>query len=209
MKLLIASRNRHKVAEIRAIFVCRSLDFVTTEDYPGLPEVEEDGATFEENAKKKAVVLARCTKEWTLADDSGLVVDALGGLPGVISARYAGEPCNDAANNRKLLAALGDTGERTAHFECVLALAGPDGKACSVSGRCRGRIARACRGARGFGYDPLFVPDGYTRTFGELEPELKNRISHRARALAAAWAQWGAFLRAAAAPDGNDPHARS
>ena len=194
MRLLIATRNRHKLEEIRAIFRQPALEAVSTLDFPFVPDVAEDGTTFEENAVKKAVTLARATGLWALADDSGLEVQALGGAPGVRSARYAGEPVDYAANNRKLLAQMAGIGDRRARFRCVIALSSPAGAARTVEGRCEGAIAAAPRGTRGFGYDPVFVAEGETLTFAEMEPDAKNRISHRGRALARAAEAWGAML---------------
>ncbi len=204
--LLIASRNRHKCEEIRALLSVPGLRVVSAADSPELPEVEEDGVTFEENAVKKAVTLATLTGRWALADDSGLEVEALGGAPGVRSARYAGEPPDYAANNRKLLTALDHAPSRRARFRCVLALAAPDGTARTVEGACEGIIAEAERGGHGFGYDPLFVPTGFAQTFAEMAPAEKNALSHRGRALAAARQEWGETLAslARAVPPGED-----
>ena len=198
MKLVLASRNRKKLEEIRVLFHLPELEVVCAVDVPGAPEVEEDGDTFEANAIKKAVALARAAGAWSLADDSGLEVDALGGAPGVRSARYAGEPADDAANNRKLLEDLGGRADRSARFRCVIALASPSGAARTVSGACEGRIIAAPRGAGGFGYDPLFVPIGFEQTFAELDAAAKNRISHRGQALGRARAAWADLLRAGA-----------
>ncbi|MEI8351804.1 MAG: RdgB/HAM1 family non-canonical purine NTP pyrophosphatase [bacterium] len=194
MRLLIATGNAHKLAEIRSILQVPHLDLVSIRDFGSLPAVEEDGATFEANAIKKAVVLARASGLWTLSDDSGLEADALGGEPGVRSARYAGEPSCDAANNRKLLAQLENVDDRRARFRCVIALSDPVGVARTVSGSCEGGLLRHACGSGGFGYDPLFVPDGFSLTFAELEPGIKNRISHRARALDKAVRDWADFL---------------
>ncbi|MBU4200326.1 MAG: RdgB/HAM1 family non-canonical purine NTP pyrophosphatase [Verrucomicrobia bacterium] len=198
MKLLIASRNRHKIEEIRAILNLPAVDLADIEAFPNLPEVVEDGHTFQSNAVKKAVTLALMARVWTLADDSGLEVDALTGAPGVQSARYAGEPVNYEANNVKLLEALRDHEVRTARFRCVVALASADGRAQIVDGTCAGKIIHECRGTGGFGYDPLFVPDGYDQTFAEMDPSLKNQLSHRARALKQARELWGELLASAA-----------
>ena len=195
MKLLIASRNPKKLEEIRAILDIPGLDLVSALDIPDAPDVDEDGATFQENAIKKAVTLARATGLWTLADDSGLEVDALNGAPGVYSARYAGEPVKYEANNRKLLAALMGEANRRARFRCVIALSSPDGDARTVEGACEGSILEVLRGRRGFGYDPLFVPDGWRETFAEMDEAEKNRISHRGRALARARQAWGDLLK--------------
>ena len=164
-------------------------------DFPDLPEVIEDGATFEDNAIKKAVTIARLTEMWTIADDTGLEVDALGGEPGVYSARYAGEPVSYEANNAKLLSALVGTKDRTARFRCVIALSSPSGDARTVEGRCEGSIIDALRGDGGFGYDPLFEPVGYGQTFAEMDIDEKNRISHRAVALQKARDEWFASAK--------------
>ena len=194
MKLLVATRNKHKLREIGEIFRVPGLELVSALDYPDIPDVVEDGATFEANALKKAVTLARATGLWTLADDSGLEVDALGGEPGVYSARYAGEPANYPAYNAKLLAKLRGTENRRARFRCAIAFSDPGGHAHTVEGRCEGVIAEAPRGDKGFGYDPLFVPDGHDQTFAEMESGLKNSISHRGRALDLARSTWGECL---------------
>ncbi|MBN2302752.1 MAG: XTP/dITP diphosphatase [Lentisphaerae bacterium] len=186
MKLLIATGNQNKLREVRQILAAPGVDLVGQDSIGGNWEVIEDGATFEANAVKKAATLAKATGYWTLADDSGLCVDVLGGAPGVLSARYAGEPVDCAANNRKLLAELGSTRNRTARFICVLAIADPSGKCVVIEGECRGRITNEPRGKGGFGYDPLFIPDGYKSTFGEMTSAEKNAISHRAIALARA-----------------------
>lgn len=196
MKLVIATRNPNKLEEIRAIFRINTLELIDLRSYPDLPPVEEDGTTFEENARKKANEAAFATQEWALADDSGLAVEALNGAPGVLSARYAGEPPDYGANNTKLLAELAGQMNRAAVFHCVIALSSPDGTARTVQGACRGTITQAPRGRAGFGYDPIFVPEGHTRTFAELEPQHKNAISHRAVALRLAASQWATILRA-------------
>ena len=196
--LLIASHNTHKMAEIATI-LGEDFDVQSLATHNGAPEVEENGDTFTANAVKKAVetasrlggqALGQALPDFVLADDSGLAVDALGGAPGVRSARYAGGDGNstDAANNAKLLRALVGVadGNRGAQFQCVLALAalGQGGEVRTFEGICRGRIARAESGEDGFGYDPLFIPDGHDLSFAELGPDIKNSISHRARALA-------------------------
>ena len=196
MKILIASRNAHKIQEIREIFDLPGVEWVSTAAFPELAEVVEDGDTFEANALKKATELARATGLWALADDSGLEVAALGNAPGVYSARYAGEPCNHANNNAKLLRELAGKPDRSARFRCVAALSDPTGRAETVSGSCPGRIVAALRGTQGFGYDPLFVPDGYEATFAEMGNEQKNTLSHRGRALALAKEKWGALIAA-------------
>jgi XTP/dITP diphosphohydrolase len=197
MKLLIASQNPKKLKEIREILDLPGLELVSALDLPGAPDIVEDGLTFEENAAKKALTMARASGLWALADDSGLEVDALNGAPGVHSARYAGEPMKYSANNRKLLTTLRGETNRRARFRCVLALASPQGEVRTVEGTCEGAIADGPRGRKGFGYDPLFVPEGHTVTFAEMDPAEKNRISHRGRALAAAQRAWAGLLRGA------------
>lgn len=205
MKLLIASRNEHKIREIRDIFDLPGIEWVSTAAYPELPDVVEDGDTFEANAIKKAVELARATGLWALADDSGLEVAALNNAPGVYSARYAGEPCDHARNNAKLLRELVGVTNRAARFRCVAALSDPAGRAETVSGSCPGRILEALRGTDGFGYDPLFVPEGHNRSFAEMNPAEKNALSHRGRAMSLAKARWGALLASRPAAFPTEP----
>jgi XTP/dITP diphosphohydrolase len=196
--LLIASRNAHKAAEIAAI-LGENFDVQSLARHAAAPEVEENGDTFTANAVKKAAETAawlnsqapgQALPDFVLADDSGLAVDSLDGAPGVRSARYAGGGGNstDAANNARLLHELTDVDDRNrgAQFQCVLALAtlGQAGEVRTFEGICRGRIAQAESGEGGFGYDPLFIPKGHDLSFAELGPDIKNRISHRARALA-------------------------
>lgn len=182
--LLIATRNAHKTEEIAAMLrgICSVRDLASV---PDAPDIEETGATFEENAALKANSISAHTRGWALADDSGLEVDALGGAPGVFSARFAGEPSNDAANNALLLQKLAAAPSvpRSARFRCVLALARDGSAVATFSGTVEGSIVRELRGVGGFGYDPLFIPDGHDRTFGELPAQVKNAISHRSRAL--------------------------
>ena len=189
-RLLIATRNRHKTGELAALL---GADF-QVEDltaHPGMPEIEETGATFLENATLKALAASRHFGGGllVLADDSGLEVDALGGAPGVRSARFAGPGATDCENTALLLARLGNAAERAARFRCAIAIARGGALAATFEGACEGRILGTPRGCEGFGYDPVFVPEGDTRTFAELPGELKNRISHRARATgqALAW----------------------
>ncbi len=200
MQILIASRNAHKIQEIREIFDLPGVEWVSTAEFPRLADVEEDGDTFEVNAIKKATELAKATGLWALADDSGLEVVALGNAPGVYSARYAGEPCNHANNNAKLLRELAGEKDRSARFRCVAALSDPSGRAETVSGSCPGHIIEALRGAQGFGYDPLFVPDGFEQTFAEMGNAQKNQLSHRGRAMTLAKEKWGPLI--ASAPQG-------
>ena len=185
--IVAASKNKHKIEEIEAITKKYGME-VIARDKAGVPddlEIEEDGVTFEENSLKKAAgILAACGQP-TIADDSGLMVDYLDGAPGVYSARFAGEDGNDAKNNEKLLQLLEDVPaeKKTAKFVSVITLAFPDGRVIVARGECPGRIIEAPAGENGFGYDPLFVPDGYDRTFAQLTGEEKNQISHRAYAL--------------------------
>ncbi len=196
MDLMVASRNPGKLKEVESFFCDRGIGDLTLRMLPDeFPEIEEDAATFAGNAIKKAVVAAITTRRWCLADDSGLEVDALDGAPGVRSARYAGASRDDEANNRKLLRELSDCQRRTARFRCVLALSAPSGKAQIVEGECAGYIAVAPCGDQGFGYDPLFIPEGYDRTMAELGYPVKNRISHRAGALRQAVERWRSILK--------------
>lgn len=187
IRLRLATQNPHKLREVRAIMEPRGFDVVGL-DNPDIV-VDEDGDTFEANAIKKAQEVADLLQERTLADDSGLEVEALGGAPGVHSARYAGVSGADAdAHNRnKLLQALAPipTERRQARFVCVLAWTAPDEKARTVRGELHGRIAETLRGSSGFGYDALFIPEGESRTLAEMTAAEKNAISHRSRALAA------------------------
>lgn len=186
-RIIIASQNKHKIEEIEAITKKFGMMIVSRND-AGIPDVEvvEDGETFEENSYKKAHEIMKLSGEMTIADDSGLMVDALDGAPGVYSARFSGEGATDKSNNEKLLALLADTPyeKRTAKFVSVITMIYPDGDKIVARGECPGHIITEERGCGGFGYDPLFVPDGYDMTFAELGSEEKNRISHRARALA-------------------------
>ncbi len=184
--LVLGTRNRKKGEELAGLLGWSGLRIQTLADFPEVRLVEEDGKTFLENACRKASGYAVQIGQWVLADDSGLVVDVLQGRPGVESARYAGPGAVDAANRRRLLEELAEIplNERTAAFECHLALADPSGVIrAEAHGRCRGRITFAERGEHGFGYDPLFEILEYHRTFGELGPVAKNRLSHRGRAI--------------------------
>jgi XTP/dITP diphosphohydrolase len=185
--LVLGTRNTKKRVELQEILADLGIELRDLTSYPQAPEVEEDGATFEENARKKAAVLAKALGEWVLGEDSGLVVPALKGRPGVYSARYAGKQGDDEANNNRLLAELAPLGDeaRAAYYVCTAALAGPTGDVKAVvDGRCHGVILRERRGTGGFGYDPLFLIPEYHRTFGELSPRVKHALSHRGRALA-------------------------
>ena len=185
--LLIATTNQGKLREVRGILGDMGARYVTLADYSGLPAAVEDQATFEGNARAKAIHYARLTGCLTLADDSGLVVDALNGEPGVWSARYAGSEGDDAANNAKLLANLAGVApdRRSARFCCAVALATPEGVLATAEGSVEGRIVDDARGDNGFGYDPHFFIPEEGRTAAQLSPERKNSISHRARALGA------------------------
>lgn len=187
-ELLIATTNQGKFAEVQAYLSKLPLKILSLKSLGSYPEVIEDGATFEANALKKARTLADFSGLLTLADDSGLEVDALGGAPGIYSARYAGEECDDEKNNRKLLHELRDVPEekRMARFVCALALCGSNAtrmKDWSARAACEGRIALALKGSHGFGYDPLFFFPPFGKTFGEVERELKATVSHRGKAL--------------------------
>jgi XTP/dITP diphosphohydrolase len=188
--LVVATSNRGKLEELRGLFEGLPIELRTLEEVGAGPDkltIVEDGATFEENAIKKARAVAEATMTLALADDSGLEVDALGGAPGVRSARFASERATDAENNAALIARLEELGDESsfpARFRCVLALVDPYGAAepFTSDGRCEGYVTRSPRGAGGFGYDPLFVAAGGDKTLAELEAEEKNRISHRALA---------------------------
>jgi len=181
-KLLVATGNSHKTDEIRAIL---GAGYVVSDlkAHPELPEVEETGTTFLENATLKAVEISKQVEGLILSDDSGLEVDALGGEPGVYSSRYAGEAGNDAANNKKLLHELQGEDIRTARFRCVMVLAQDGEVLASFDGAVEGRMLSELHGEGGFGYDPLFVPDGYDQTFSQLSEGIKNQLSHRAVAM--------------------------
>jgi len=185
-RLLIATRNRGKIREIEPLLAEIGWVPVALDELPGMAEVEETGSTFAENALLKARAAAASSGLPALADDSGLVVDWLQGAPGVRSARFAGEKASDAENNARLLELLAGVPEpaRTARFCCAMALVLPDGREWLVEGSCEGIIGREPQGQGGFGYDPIFYLPEFALTMAELEPAAKNRISHRARALA-------------------------
>ena len=188
MKLIIASNNKHKVCEIKQILADKFDEILSLNEAGVCHETVEDGQTFMENALKKAREIAEITDCAALADDSGLCVDALDGAPGIYSARYAGEEnsaLRDSANNRLLLDNLLGANSRCAHFTCAIALVYPDGRELRAEGYMMGEILEAPRGTMGFGYDPLFLPTGETRSVAELGEDEKNKISHRANALSA------------------------
>jgi XTP/dITP diphosphohydrolase len=190
-ELLIATTNQGKIGELRSLLDSLPMRLRSLAEFPLTENVEETGVTFSDNAVLKARAYAGQTGLWTLADDSGLEVDALGGAPGVFSARYGGEGLNDAQRVERLLDELSRCAgqERNARFICVIAIADPQGQIANIStGRCEGQIAPAPRGTGGFGYDPVFIPDGFNQTFGELSSEIKQKISHRALALQGALA---------------------
>lgn len=195
--MLVATRNKHKLKEIREVLAELNLDIIGADDVRGLPEVEETEPTIRENAIKKAVESAKAAKMLTLADDTGLEVDALKGEPGVRSARFAGEKVTYHENNKKLLKLLDGVpmDKRGASFRCVIAIADEKGLFDVVEGICNGTIMEEERGCNGFGYDPLFIPDGQTKTFGEIPAEVKHRIGHRGKALQKAWAVLSRYAR--------------
>ena len=191
MDIILASRNKKKIRELKKIIEEgivlqeeKIVNILTPDDFPHCEEVEEDGETFEANAIKKAVYVAKCSGLSAIADDSGIEVDALDGAPGVYSARYAGENSDDMANNRKLLDEMKDVPDekRSARFTCCIALAHSN-EVKTFMGHVEGKIGRENRGENGFGYDPLFFPEGHDRTFAEMTDDEKHSMSHRGRAL--------------------------
>lgn len=192
VELVVATKNRKKLEEIKHILKGLNLKITSLENYPGAPKIIENGKTFRANAVKKATKIARFTKILTLGEDSGLCVEALGGLPGVYSARFAGRPAcrtgrnkSDLQNNLKLLRSLRGLplSKRKAHYICAVAVADTSGLIDVVEGRCRGVIGFEFKGSHGFGYDPLFVIEKYKKTFAELGPRIKHKMSHRYLAL--------------------------
>lgn len=185
-RIIIASRNKGKINEFKKLFEKEGVTVISLDDLDmTIPEIEETGATFHENAKIKAETVASIVNEPVIADDSGLVVDALNGRPGVYSARYAGEPTDDVKNYEKVLDELEAVEEknRTARFVAVLALSRPGEETLFFEGKCEGKIAYEPKGEHGFGYDPIFIPDGYDVTMAQLTGDEKNKISHRFHAL--------------------------
>jgi len=181
--IVIATRNPGKTAEMRELLQGFPVDIRNLSDFGPIPEVEEDGMTFDENAYKKSSFTARVLGYPALADDSGLSAAALNGAPGVFSARYGGGGLSDEERCRKLLAEMSGRSDRRATFECVISLAVPSGPALTYEGRCEGLLAEAPAGANGFGYDPIFFYPPFNKTFAELSREEKNRVSHRGKAL--------------------------
>jgi XTP/dITP diphosphohydrolase len=182
-RLIVATRNAHKTGEIRAMIGDR-FEVLDATDFPECTEIEETGTTFLENARLKAEGVSCLVEGWVLSDDSGLEVDALGGAPGVWSSSYGGEEGNHPRNNARLIDEMAGKSERTARFRCTMVLARNGVEVAHFSGTVEGQIIDEPRGAKGFGYDPLFIPAGYSATFSELGEEVKNSLSHRSRALA-------------------------
>jgi XTP/dITP diphosphohydrolase len=183
MRLLVASNNQHKIKELKSILSPFGIKVISPDEIGGIIEVEETGCTFEENAVLKVVTIAELKNSYVFADDSGLEVEALNWRPGIYSARYAGPGASDLDRINKLLAELGDEKNRRARFVCVIAISDPEGNVKTFRGEVCGHILYSPRGASGFGYDPVFQPDGYNKTFAELQSEIKNNISHRANAM--------------------------
>jgi XTP/dITP diphosphohydrolase len=183
---VLATHNRNKIKEIKAIIEGLPVTLKTLDDFPEMPEAVEDAGSFEGNALIKARAISQYTELPAIADDSGLEVDALCGAPGINSARFAGVHGDSKANNIKLLELMSQVADnkRSARFRCSIALTSPDGRESVVSGAIEGRIIRTETGSDGFGYDPIFIPDGYDQTFAQIPFEEKNKISHRSRALA-------------------------
>jgi XTP/dITP diphosphohydrolase len=182
--LILATRNQGKIQEFQELFADCGIEIKSASNFGPIPPVVEDGETFEENAYKKAFHTARMLGFPSLADDSGLKVEALGGAPGVKSARYAGEEATKEDNNRKLLEAMQGVSNRKAAFECVLAIAVPRGPALIYEGHCEGEITDGLHGEEGFGYDPLFYYPPLKKTFAQMSRAEKNRVSHRGKAMA-------------------------
>ena len=183
MELIIASNNKHKIKEIKEILGTKFESIVSLKEAGIDHETVEDGSTFLENAGKKAREIAAISGRCALADDSGICAHALGGEPGIMSARYSGAHGDDEANNDLLLKNLSDKSDKSAHYTCAIVIAYPDGREVSAEGYMYGRIIPVRRGSGGFGYDPIFVPDGEERTVAEMTEDEKNAISHRAKAL--------------------------
>ena len=185
MDIVLATRNKKKIEEIKRIVEGMQISLLTLDDFPGCPEVKEDGVTFEENAVKKAIAIAKYTGKYALADDSGLEVYEMKGAPGTLSARYAGEAADDRKNIERLLYEMHSIAneKRGARFVCCIALASPDGNVRTFLGHVEGRIGKEPKGVNGFGYDPLFYPEGLNRTFAEMSDNEKDTLSHRGRAL--------------------------
>ena len=182
-RLIVATRNAHKSTEIRSM-IGGEFEVLDATTFPELPEIEETGTTFLENARLKALGISSRVEGWVLSDDSGLEVDALGGAPGVWSSSYGGEEGNHGKNNARLLAEMAGISDRAARFRCTMVLARGGVEQANFHGTVEGRLIDRPSGTGGFGYDPLFIPAGHERTFAELGDEVKNSLSHRSRALA-------------------------
>jgi XTP/dITP diphosphohydrolase len=185
MQIVLGSRNAKKIGEMAELLAPHHIEIVGVATFSDVPEVVEDGDSFQANAEKKARETAVALNRWVIAEDSGLCVDALKGAPGIYSARFAGEQGNDAANNEKLLTELAavPNEQRTAYYVCYAVLADPTGTIRAFAeGRCHGRILREFHGENGFGYDPLFLVPEFHQTFGQLAPAVKRHVSHRAKA---------------------------
>jgi XTP/dITP diphosphohydrolase len=185
LRLVVASRNSAKLREIADLLAIHGVSVVGIDEFPGVPEVVEDGQSFAENAAKKAREPALRISEWVLGEDSGLQVNALDGAPGIFSARYSGQGATDESNNAKLMQELAavPNERRSGHYVCNVALADPTGAIrLQLEAECHGRITMEARGTNGFGYDPYFLIPEYHRTFGELDPSVKRHLSHRGRA---------------------------
>ncbi|TCS83487.1 XTP/dITP diphosphatase [Tepidibacillus fermentans] len=184
-KIVLATKNQGKIQEFKTLFSGLGIEILSLKEFENVPEIIEDGTSFEENAKKKAETICQFTRLPTIADDSGLVVDALAGAPGINSARYAGENATDEQNNQKLLHALAGIPKekRKARFVAYLAFAVPNKETIGVEDIVEGYILESPRGQRGFGYDPLFYLPELGKTMAELDPEIKNQISHRGKAM--------------------------
>jgi len=196
-EIILGTRNHGKIAEFRSLFRGMPTKLFSFYDFPEMPAVVENGKTFQENAEKKAKTIAKKAGRLAVSDDSGLEVDFLQGKPGVFSARFSGEKATDRENTRRVLKLLESAPweQRGARFVCVICIADPKGKTSFATGECKGRISFEMRGTHGFGYDPIFVPEGYTRTMAELGPEIKNQISHRAVAIGRFQALLKDFIR--------------
>jgi XTP/dITP diphosphohydrolase len=181
-RLILATRNAHKTSEIRAM-IGDQFEVLDANAFSDFPEIEETGTTFLENARLKAEGISRCVDGWVLSDDSGLEVEALGGAPGVWSSSYGGEEGNHAKNNARLLADMEGKVDRDARFRCTMVLALGGIAQANFDGTVEGELVTSLHGTGGFGYDPLFIPEGHTQTFAELGDEIKNQLSHRSRAL--------------------------
>ncbi len=212
MTIVVATRNSGKLREMRALFRLalphiKDVQLTSMREFPDLPPIEEQGATFHENARHKALVVANHTGLMAIGDDSGLMVDALDGAPGIFSARYAGPAARDGANNRKLLDALRDVpdSQRGARFVCVIAVALPHNVLGLFEGACHGMIAHEPHGGNGFGYDPLFIKTDYGKSFAELPASVKNRVSHRAHAFEKAAVVLERYIERARADEQRSP----